>query len=215
MQTPVRKIVNGSRQKIIGRFYSRKMKSHIPYECVPERNYFYWLEFDKTVAAYYCQPVTIEFLMDEKLHRYTPDVELRLWQEGSRPVFVDVKPDGVADYKDTARKLAVITEAFDELDADFSTVAAEWAEASPRLENLKLLYSHADHHAPSAARALCQDAISAPGGIRLKELADRLLAAGYPIPVLYSLMFEGAVGFNLDAPINWDAVLTLPQGGAQ
>lgn len=212
MQETVRKITNGSGQKIIGLFYSQKMGTHVPFESVPERNYFYSLEFDKTVKAYLSQPATIEYWMDDQVHRYTPDVEVQPLEAYVPPKFVDVKPAGVAQYKSNARKFAFIEEAFAELGAGFEIITAESLERHPRLRNLRLLYTYADEFVSESARLTCLDAL-ASGPAPLEQLAAQLDAMGYSLGSLYALVFRGELQCDLDALIDSRAMLS--KGGAQ
>jgi hypothetical protein len=212
MQETVRKITNGSGQKIIGLFYSHKMGTHVPFESVPERNFFYSLEFDKTVRAYLSQPATIEYWMDDKLHRYTPDVEVQHLEEYVPPRFVDIKPSGVAGYKSNARKFAFIEEAFAALGAGFEIISAESVECYPRLRNLQLLYTYADEYVPESARLTCLGAL-ASGPAPLEQLAMQLDAIGYSMASLYALIFRGELQCDLDVPIDRRAMLS--KGGAQ
>jgi hypothetical protein len=212
MQKTVRKITNGSGQKIIGLFYSHKMGTHVPFESVPERNYFYSLEFDKTVKAYLSQPVTIEYRMGDGLHRYTPDVEVQHLEAFVPSRFVEIKPAGVAAYPGNARKFALIEEAFSELGAEFEIVSAESIESQPRLTNLQLIYAYADSYVPEAARSLCLEVLTS-GAVPLMDLGNRLDAIGHSLASVYALIFRGDVQCDLDKPI--DGFTLLMREGAQ
>lgn len=212
MQKTVRKITNGSGQQIIGWFYSHKMGTHVPFESVPERNYFYSLEFDKTVRAYLSQPAMIEYWMDDRVHHYTPDVEVQYLEVFAPTKFVDIKPAGVAKYKCNARKFALIEEAFSELGVDFEIISAESVENYPRLRNLQLLYAYADEFVPESARLTCLDAL-ASGPASLEQLASQLDVTGYSLSSLYALIFRGELQCDIGVLIDQSAILS--KGGVQ
>jgi len=56
------------------RFPSVKMNETRYGESRLERDYFYFLEFDGDVLAYYEQPFQILYLVEGKKHHYTPDI---------------------------------------------------------------------------------------------------------------------------------------------
>ena len=86
----VRKISNKGTKKVIGKFASLKMKRVIWWESQLERDYIYLLEFDPDVASYDEQPLRIEYYLNGKKHRYTPDFLVR---KGNKRIIVEVKQE--------------------------------------------------------------------------------------------------------------------------
>jgi hypothetical protein len=91
MYASVRKINNIRSKKNTGSFPSKKMKSNIEYESLLERDYFYWLEYDRQVKRYLSQPITIEYKdTNKKKRRYTPDCYFETVD--GKKYLVEVKP---------------------------------------------------------------------------------------------------------------------------
>jgi hypothetical protein len=88
---PVRKIGFGSRS-ITGKRPSAKTGGSHQFESSLERDYLTLLEFDEEVERYLVQPVTIEYLHQDKLRHYTPDMAVYYkLRASSKPLLVEIK----------------------------------------------------------------------------------------------------------------------------
>ena len=88
----VRRITNGGR-KIIGKFPSIKMGRAVWWESQIERDFIYYPEMDPGVIAFKEQPLKIRYLLDGKIHSYTPDF---LLERADRKQIVEVKDEKAA-----------------------------------------------------------------------------------------------------------------------
>jgi hypothetical protein len=90
-QEPVRKIGLG-RRSITGKRPSIKTGTSHQFESSLERDYLTLLEFSKEVERYVVQPVTIKYLHQDKLRRYTPDMAVYYkLATGKKPLLVEIK----------------------------------------------------------------------------------------------------------------------------
>lgn len=77
-------------KKSSGYFHSDRHNRLVQYESMLEREILKALDHDERVAAFQEQPITIEYLLEDGIHTYTPDIVFRL--EDGRVVLVEVKP---------------------------------------------------------------------------------------------------------------------------
>ncbi len=88
---PARKIRANTRS-VTGKFPSLKTNTSHHYESSLERDYISLLEFDRTVASFSMQPVTITYSQEDKMARYTPDVAVHYLVECNlKPLLVEIK----------------------------------------------------------------------------------------------------------------------------
>ncbi len=85
---PVRKMPKYGAQKNLGKFSSVKTGRVAWYESLNERDYMYLLDFDSGVSYWHEQPLKIRFMLGDKIHRYTPDLQVH---RDSRKQIVEVK----------------------------------------------------------------------------------------------------------------------------
>ena len=68
-----RRITNTGTLKNIGKFPSLKNKTMVWFESHLERDFIYLTEFDKSVIKYQEQPFKIQYFINGKKYKYTPD----------------------------------------------------------------------------------------------------------------------------------------------
>src|SRR5205814_2674316 len=73
---PARKIPRYGAQKNIGKFFSVKTGLVAWYESLLERDEMYLLDFDPFVTFWCEQPLKIRYVLNGKIHFYTPDLEV-------------------------------------------------------------------------------------------------------------------------------------------
>lgn len=89
LMQPVRKIIKSSRS-LRGSHPSTKTGQLVQLESALERDFCCLLEFDSAVLSYVEQPVTIEYKLEGRLRRYTPDFLVHYTIERS-PILAEVK----------------------------------------------------------------------------------------------------------------------------
>lgn len=84
------RVIPKNYRNITGKFSSKKSDRLISYESKLERDFLYVFELNNIVLKIVEQPLTIEYYIDNKLHRYTPDFYLKT-PFGYDDIVVEVK----------------------------------------------------------------------------------------------------------------------------
>lgn len=77
-------------RNITGKFSSKKSNRLISYESKLERDFLYLFELNNIVLKIVEQPFTVEYIMDQQKHKYTPDFYLKT-PVGYKDIVVEVK----------------------------------------------------------------------------------------------------------------------------
>lgn len=132
----LRKISNKGTKKVIGKFSSLKMGQVIWWESQIERDYIYLLEFDPDVVSYEEQPLRIEYYLDGKKHRYTPDFLVR---KADKRIIVEVKREEEALKEKNQCIFRIVSYMCACNGYEFIVVTNTMIRLQPRLDNIKLL----------------------------------------------------------------------------
>lgn len=208
MKTDARKITNASGQKIIGRFYSHKLKLHVIHESLAERNYFYSLDFDGEVESFVCQPVTIPYFDGVQFRKYTPDVKVNL-KNNQRPLYVEVKPSGQSQYWEFLHKASILEKTFNAMDADFQVVTTDITDAEPNLTNLKLLHRYGSVELDMAIASYCIAIIRQGVEITFSELLMKIGNSPNNKMLIYKLIFINILSVDMCKRISPQSIISL------
>ena len=86
---PARKITNTGTKKNICKFSSAKMGRMIWCEFLLEKHLAYLLEIDPDVVSFTSQPFKLEYVVDGKKRKYTPDYFI---ERRNKKQVIEVKP---------------------------------------------------------------------------------------------------------------------------
>ena len=128
-----RKISNRGGFKVIGKFPSFKLGRMVWYESQLERDFCYLLEFDRDVISYSEQPFKLDYTLNGKRRRYTPD--FLVIRSSRNPLVIEVKPESKirnTDFKNFEK--AVKTELESE-GKEFRTITCSQIQKEPRISN--------------------------------------------------------------------------------
>jgi len=197
-----RKVTNTGTTKIIGVFYSAKMRVHVETESTLEADYLLHLEFSPDVFAYRTQPRTFVYEeLLERSRRYTPDVAVVGTAE-SAPLYMEVKPAAIAASARFQRDFEWQCEAVRREGGTLSVVTDAFIRQEPRLTNLKQLYRYAAlpllrEWEVGRLREICQ---------AVPHTLDELKAAVAPfdlgLPHIYKAVSQGLLAIDLDVPLS-------------
>jgi DNA-binding transcriptional LysR family regulator len=199
---PVRKVSNRG-GNAIGRFPSTKMGRMIAFESLLERDFIYLIDYDPAVEWFEEQPLSIEYLHEDQLLRYTPDFHLL---EHGQHVLVECKPERFVETEENCRKFAVAREWCEERGWEFRIITDQQVRSGFRLQNVKRLAQYArqkmDGVICSQIFAFLQEAQSATS---IHELALAILPTGSAVVTanIFCLAYRHEIGLPLDeAPIS-------------
>lgn len=209
---PVRKIKNNGTKKNTGYFPSKKNERSIAYESLLEKNYFYFLEFDKDVVSFLEQPLTLEYNILNKKRRYTPD--LRVIRKEKIQI-IEIKPKTkllklLCDEKEKA-KFDAAKYYCNERNYEFKFVTDDDIYSGNILNNIKYLFRYSRVKVPAIYELKLRNEL-AKGQMSIAELLQSLEYMGVQNEhkmYIYSLIYEGVIKINLMESINSNTIVTL------
>jgi TnsA endonuclease N terminal len=206
---PVRKIPRYGAQKNIGKFASVKTGLVAWYESLNERNLMYLLDFDPGVTYWCEQPLRIRFSQGGKTHRYTPDLEVH---RTSKKQIVEVKPKHKVESGEWDVLFRTASFICEQEGYEYVVMTDEIIGRQPKLGNVISLWKYARTTVLPQHQILCnqffqsrQDALVTLGDLIHFFKAERVSAQ-----VLYSLLFWGALDFDLMQLLDHNSAITLP-----
>jgi hypothetical protein len=202
---PVRRITNGGR-KVIGKFPSLKMGRAVWWESQLERDYIYYLETDRDVLSYKEQPLKVRYVLDGKIHHYTPDFLVR---RTNKQQIVEVKDEESAGKEEYRHLFHIVAPLFMEEGYEFVVVTDRTIRVSPLLDNLKLLHKYSrmmiSHKHQVDTYAFFAEREDSTLGKLLSFIKDRGSGAG----IAYALIYWGVISVDLSSPINPQSRVSL------
>lgn len=207
MQQGARKITQRGSFQVVGKFLSLKNQDAVPWESQNEEAYCYFLEVDPLVCSYRSQPIKISYEFDGAVHTYCPDFRV-VRDRSMRPLIVEVKEDRVADTEEFKRWVHVMKSRCHEEDCDFLVVTKSMLFRGSRLANIKFLYSYAAYPTEDQQIQTCLDFLRQKQSVTMGDCFDFLDRHGVSRAVIYHLMYHGKIGFDIDASISADSVLS-------
>jgi TnsA endonuclease N terminal len=199
MSTPARKITNTGTKKNIGKFASTKNQTLIPYESHLERDYLYFLEIDPQVISYTGQPFKLNYYLDGKSRKYTPDFFV---ERSNKKQVVEVKPAskaGLPKYLILFNKVAPI---ISELGWEFCVITDKMIRIQPFLNNIKILYKYSRVQYSVQNLIRCKDYLQNFSPVTIKEATQSLHKDGISKQILFSLIYSGFLETELILPIS-------------
>jgi hypothetical protein len=122
-------------------FASVKRRCLVHCESCNERNFCYFLEFDRLVKTYQEQPLKIPYFFEGNDHNYYPDFQT--WLIYGHRQIIEVKPSQFIDTEENLRKFRVGQDYAIDNDMDFIVVTDEMLNSGFTLNNMKRIYRHA------------------------------------------------------------------------
>ena len=202
---PARKLGKGRPGKQIVHFPSLKNQGVVVCESRLEADFCLWLEYDKDVVSYRPQPETVFLIVDDKAHRYTPDV-LAISFTGVEKIW-EIKPQGVYRWPTFLRKMVAAHDYFAIRGQDFELVTDSVIRCQPSLRNLRWLYAQAHVVDPRASRHLWDSLQGLTGPVTLGHLLEQ--AVPVSIRAIAHAVFQGQLAINLGEVWGPHSVLTI------
>jgi TnsA endonuclease N terminal len=202
----VRKITNkGGVKKNIGKFPSLKVGKNVWWESLLERDYIHLLEFDPDVERYEEQPMRVPYPFEGKIRYYTPDFLVE--RIDGRRIVVEVKSKKKAS--DDAFRLFFLAVApvIHKRGYEFIVVTDEMIRVEPLLENIKILWGYSRVTFYSRHQVLCRKFLRENDGASIADLARALSDKGVTLPVIYSLVYRGALSVDLNCPLDPSSIV--------
>jgi hypothetical protein len=207
---PVRTIPRyGAGHKNLGKFASVKTGRVAWYESLLERDYMYLLDYEGDVSYWHEQPLRIRFSHGGKVHRYTPDLEVH---RSEKKQLVEVKPKVLVESGKWDILFRAASSICKQEGYEFLVVTDEIIRKQPRLENVKLLWKYARTPVLPQHQLICNQFFQSRKGelVTLSDLVQLFKRKHLPPQTLYSLLFWGALDFDLMQPLDLCSQIVLP-----
>ena len=207
---PVRKIPRyGAGHKNLGKFASVKTGRVAWYESLLEKDFMYLLDYDRDVSYWHEQPLRIRFSHGGKVHRYTPDLEVH---GSGKKQLIEVKPKVQVDSGKWEVLFRAASSICEEEGYQFLVVTDEIIRMQPRLENVKLLWKYARTPVLPQHQIICSQFFQSRKDelVTLGDLVQLFTRKQLPTQTLYSLLFWGALDFDLMQPLDQCSQITVP-----
>jgi hypothetical protein len=211
---PVRNIPKfGAGRKNLGKFASVKTGRVAWYESLLEKDFMYLLDYDRDVSYWHEQPLRIRFSHGAKVHRYTPDLEVH---RASQKQLIEVKPKHKVDSGEWDVLFRAASSVCEQEGYEFLVVTDEIIRLRPRLENVKLLWKYARTPVLPQHQIICSELFQSRKDqpVTLDDLIQIFTSKQVPVQTLYSLLFWGALEFDLMQPLDRDSRITIPSSSA-
>jgi hypothetical protein len=173
----------------------------------------YLLDYEGDVSYWHEQPLRIRFSHGGKVHRYTPDLEVH---RASQKQLIEVKPKHEVDSGEWDVLFRAASSVCEQEGYEFLVVTDEIIRTQPRLENVKLLWKYARTPVLPQHQIICsqffQNRKHEP--VTLGDLIQFFTSKQVPMQTLYSLLFWGALEFDLMQPLDRDSRITMPSSSA-
>lgn len=197
----VRKPSNkGGVRKNIGKFPSLKVGRNVWWESLLERDYIHLLEFDPDVTKYEEQPIRVAYPLEGRACHYTPDFLVE--RRDGRRIIVEVKLKIKASTEDFRLFFLSAAPVIHKLGYEFVVVTEEMIRVEPLLENIKILWGYSRVAFFSRHQVLCRKFLRENDEASIADLARALSDKGVTLPVIYSLVYHGALSADLNLPLD-------------
>lgn len=204
----VRSVIGRSPCRVVYKFPSIKLGRTVYCESGLELDYAFLLDADHgNVLSFQEQPVKIRYHLHGKSHTYTPDF---LVIRPDKKQVVEVKPESKAWSEENRTLFEVIEVICRKADYEYVVVTDVRIRIEPRLCNIKLLWKYGRTPICPQHQIYCQEFFARKRTPVLGELFEFFAHLKEGRAVVFSLLYWGVVGIDVDAPINIDAPVHLP-----
>jgi hypothetical protein len=203
----VRRVISRSPGRVVYKFPSIKLGKTVYCESGPELDYAYLLDPDQSVIFFQEQPGKIKYYLNGKLHKYTPDF---LVIRPNKKQIVEVKPASKASAEKYKILFRIIEAICLEAGYEFIVVTDEEIRAGARLSNIKALWKYGRTLITPRHHISCQEFFTQNPSATLGELFAFFACRGEGRGVVFSLLYWGVVGIDIDLPLTTQSLVHLP-----
>lgn len=203
-----RQVVCRSTCRVVYKFPSIKLNRTIYCESGLELDYAFLLDADHGGVSFFQeQPGKIKYYLHGKPHTYTPDFYVI---RPNKKQVIEVKPEARAFKEENLILFERITPICRDANCEFIVVTDMVIRVQPRLDNVKLLWKYGRTRLYPQHHIYCQEFFAQTSIRSLGEMFEFFACRKERKAIVFSLIYWGVVGVNIDAPINKDAFVHLP-----
>lgn len=193
----VRTIDNRGGKKVIAIFPSKQGRQ-IWCESLNELNYAHLLDIDSGVLDFEHQPLKLNYVLDGKKRRYTPDFRV-IRATGNQ--LIEVKPHDKAISLEWRQRFQAIAPEAHELGYEFKVVTDRMINLEPQLNNVKLLRRYFSVEFTTEHRLVAKELFQTHPEINLGVMRTGFEVCGFTVQSLYAMIYHGQIALRLDEKI--------------
>jgi hypothetical protein len=206
--TRARQVIGRSPRRVVYKFPSIKLKRTVYCESSLELDYAFLLDADHGgVISFQEQPGKIKYYFNSKPHTYTPDF---LVNRPDKKQIVEVKPESKISSEENKLLFGIIEPICRGANYEFVVATDVKIRVQPRLDNIKLFWKYGRTAVYAQHHIYCQEFFALKRNPVLGELFEFLACRKEGRAIVFSLLYWGVVGIDVNAPINADAPIYLP-----
>jgi hypothetical protein len=204
----VRQVISRSPCRVVYKFPSIKLGRTVYCESGLELDYAFLLDADHGKAlSFQEQPGKISYHLHGKSHTYTPDF---LVIRPDKKQVVEVKPESKAWSEENRTLFEIVGSICHKAGYEFVVATDVRIRVEPRLYNIKLLWKYGRTPIYTQHQIYCQEFFARKRTSVLGELFEFFAQRKEGKAVVFSLLYWGVVGIDVNAPLDIDAPVHLP-----
>ncbi len=196
-----RKITNATPFKTLSRIPDLNGQSHDAESLLEAANIQEKI-LDPNVSEFETQPLTISFLHDGKIRKYTPDLFVR-YKDREQPEIEEVKPHNKTQTEEFRQWEAAVRPVLEKTDAAFAVVTDRDLYLEPRLTNLDILFRYLRWPIEEEERREVLSWFDS-GPLKLGELRRRAALVKLSIGVIFYLLARHELVADINLPFDAD-----------
>lgn len=203
-----RRVITRSPNRVVYKFPSIKLGRTIYCESGLELDYAFLLDADHGgVRSFQEQPGKIRYHLNGKLRTYTPDFFVN---RPDKKQVVEVKPESKAHTEENKILFGIIDSICRGAGCEFLVVTDARIRVQPFLDNIKLLWKYGRTPTYPRHQIYCHEFFARKRESVLGELFEFFTSRKEEKDVVFSLLYWGAVGIDINAPVTPNALVYLP-----
>jgi|SRR5947209_5741223 len=207
MVVRARQVISRSPSRVVYKFPSIKLRRMVYCESSLELNYAYLLDSDHGVSSFQEQPGKIKYFINDKVHSYTPDF---LANRPQKKQVVEVKLESKITTKENLILFEAIAPICRQAGYEFVVITDVEIRKQPKLDNIKLFWRYGRTPIYSQHQVYCQEFFTLKHEAELGELFEFFANRKEGRAVIYSLLYWGVVGIDINKSVNPDSVVHMP-----
>lgn len=204
----VRRVVTRSPNRVVYKFPSIKLRQTVYCESGLELDYAFLLDADHgAVLSFQEQPGKIRYHLNGKLHTYTPDF---LVTRPDKKQVVEVKPESKVSTEENKTLFGIIDSICRGAGYEFVVVTDAGIRVQPFLDNIKLFWKYGRTPIYPRHQIYCHEFFARKREPMLSDLFEFFASRKEGRDVVFSLLYWGVVGIDINAPVTPNALVYLP-----
>lgn len=205
--TRARQVIGRSPARVVYKFPSIKLGRTVYCESRLELDYTFLLDADHGVLSFQEQPGKIRYHLNGRLHTYTPDFFV---PRPDKKQIVEVKPESKVFTQENKILFGIIDSICRGAGCEFVVATDAKIRVQPRLDNIKLFWKYGRTPIYPRHQIYCHEFFARKREPVLGELFEFFACRKEVRAVVFSLLYWGVVGIDINAPISADAPVHLP-----